>query len=149
MKHIIIAILLIISIPAHGAEVITGPISAKPYSVYDGDTFKAHVRIWIGQTVSTSIRLLGIDTPEIRGSKCAEEKAMALKARAALQELLKGDVELWGVRNGKYAGRVLAHVTANGISVPDALSNLGLARDRKRTRLNSSHSQQPSMPSSA
>lgn len=70
---------------------------------------------------------LGIDTPEIRG-KCAEEKALALKAKAALQELLKGDVELWDIHNGKYAGRVLAHVTADGISVPDALINLGLAR---------------------
>mgnify|MGYP000586537556 CR=1 FL=1 len=75
MKHIITAIILIISIPVQAAETMPGPYEATPYSVYDGDTFRAHVRIWLGQTVSTPIRIDGIDTPEKRG-KCEYEKAL-------------------------------------------------------------------------
>ena len=106
---------------------MSGPYEATPYSVYDGDTFSAHVRIWLGQTVSTPIRIDGIDTPE-RRSKCPEEKVLALEAKAALEELLIGDVELTNIRYGKWAGRVLAHVTVNGVDIADVLINKGFAR---------------------
>lgn len=127
MKHIVTAILLFIAIPAHAAEVMSGPYRATPYSVYDGDTFRAHINIWLGQTVSMPIRIDGIDTPEKR-TKCTHEKALALEAKAALEELLKGDVELTNVRYGKWAGRVLARVTVNGVDVADVLISKGLAR---------------------
>jgi len=127
VKHIITAIILIISIPVQAAETMPGPYEATPYSVYDGDTFRAHVRIWLGQTVSTPIRIDGIDTPEKRG-KCEYEKALALEAKAALEELLKGDVKLTNIRYGKWAGRVLAHVTVNGVDIAGVLISKGLAR---------------------
>ena len=112
---------------AHAAETILGPILAVPYSIYDGDTFKARARIWVGVELSTSVRINGIDTPEIRG-KCVEEKELALKAKRRLENLLVGDVQLRNVRNGKYAGRILADVTANGVNVVDVLVREGLAR---------------------
>lgn len=129
MRHIIITLFIIaLSLPAQAAEIIPGPFTAVPYSIYDGDTFKAHVRIWLGQTVATSIRIGNIDTPEIRG-KCPEEKALALKAKTRLETLIgSGTVELWRIQYGKWAGRVIAHVTVDGESVPDALINEGLAR---------------------
>ena len=129
MRHLIITLFIAtLNSPVLAAEVIPGPFKAVPYSIYDADTFKAHVRVWLGQTVATSIRIGGIDTPEIRG-KCPEEKALALKAKTRLEMLLSsGVVELWRVQYGKWAGRVIAHVTVNGESVPDVLINEGLAR---------------------
>lgn len=126
MKYIIV-ILACLASTANAAETMPGPYKATPYDIYDGDTFKAHVRIWLGQTVSTSIRIDGIDTPERRG-KCAYEKTIALEAKSALEELLKGDIELTNVRHGKWAGRVLAHVTVDDVDIADALINKGLAR---------------------
>ena len=127
MKHIITALFILMTTTAHAAEVLPGPYPATSLSVYDGDTFNARVQIWLGQMVFTSIRINGMDTPEKRG-KCPYEKALALQARDALQELLKGDVQLTDVRYGKWAGRVLATVTADGVNVSDVLINMGLAR---------------------
>lgn len=127
LKFILILVIGTLGTMAHAAEVLPGPIRATPYSVYDGDTFKARVHIWIGQEVATSIRINGIDTPEMRG-KCEHEKVLARKAKARLHGLLVGRVELHNVRNGKYAGRVLADVTANGVNVVDVLIREGHAR---------------------
>ena len=126
-KWLLIATLCVLGPMANAAEVLPGPIQAVPYDIYDGDTFKAHARIWVGQIVSTSIRINGLDTPEIRG-KCPGEKELALKAKKRLEGLLIGDVKLWNVRNGKYAGRVLADVTADDVNVVDILVGEGLAR---------------------
>ena len=126
-KYLLITILGAFGSMAYAAETLPGPIPITPYSVYDGDTIKAHVRIWIGQTVSTSIRINGLDTPELRG-KCPQEKELAQQAKERLKSLLKGKIELWNVRNGKYAGRVLADVTADGVNVADILVREGFAR---------------------
>ena len=127
LKLLLVLVLGAFGSMAHAAEVLPGPIHVTPYSIYDGDTFKARARIWIGQELSTSIRINGIDTPEIRG-KCEQEKVLARKAKVRLHGLLVGRVELRNVRNGKYAGRVLADVYANGENVIDALIAEGHAR---------------------
>ena len=59
---------------------ITGPISAKVIKVYDGDTFTVEAYPWPGLEAKASVRVDGVDTPEIRG-KCDEEKQKAIEAR--------------------------------------------------------------------
>ena len=45
---------------------------------YDGDTLTVDAEPWPGLTARTSVRVDGIDTPEIRG-RCPAEKALALQ----------------------------------------------------------------------
>ena len=47
---------------------------------YDGDTCYIIIKALPKKLEKMSIRILGIDTPEIRG-KCSKEKELALKAR--------------------------------------------------------------------
>ncbi|SRR5215204_1195853 len=91
-------------------------------SVTDGDTFRGRVQLWHGQTLETAIRIVGIDTPEIRG-KCAREKQLALKAQEALTILLKGHtVFLSHIKPDKFGGRYLATVqTSEGMNIGQEL----------------------------
>jgi len=52
---------------------VTGPVSAKVIKVYDGDTFTVEAYPWPSLEAKTSVRVNGVDTPEIRG-KCEAEK---------------------------------------------------------------------------
>jgi len=62
---------------AWGNPAITGPVSAKVVKVYDGDTFTVEAFPWPGITATASVRVNGVDTPEIRG-KCEAEKQKAI-----------------------------------------------------------------------
>mgnify|MGYP001572462351 CR=1 FL=1 len=98
-------------------------------SVVDGDTVKVRAFIWLGQTVEISVRIAGIDTPELHG-KCPREKKLAGEAKAALARLLPLNtiIELRHIEPDKY-GRVLAFVaTANNVDVAGELMKRGLAR---------------------
>ncbi len=111
---------------------LAGPVPAQVLSVIDGDTIEVRAVIWLGQVVSTRVRLAGIDAPELRG-KCARERALAERARAYLLARLEGgelaQVRLRDIRYGKYAGRVLARVeTAAGEDLGRGLMAAGLAR---------------------
>ena len=103
-----------------------GSFLALLISVTDGDTFKARVPVWDGVEIVTAVRLSGIDTPELKG-KCAAEKALALKAKARLAELLTGNIVISEIKPDKFAGRVDAIVTANGQDVAGILVADGLA----------------------
>ena len=118
----------LLSSTAQAKEVLPGPIPALVERVYDGDTFTARAHIWLGQTVKVSIRLNGIDTPELRG-KCAHEKTLAIRAKNRAIKLLKKEpVLLFSVTRGKYAGRAVATVTAGGVDVVEALIDGGFGR---------------------
>ena len=113
-------------------EVIKGPISGEVLKVIDGDTLAVNIHVWLGQRVETSLRIDGIDTPEIRG-KCDIEKK---KAKAAKQEIIKlldnNKIELYNIRLGKYAGRILAKAkTTDGIDIASHMIKKGLARPYK------------------
>lgn len=120
-------IMLIAYSNVEAAEVYPGPYKVTNIDVYDGDTFKADVKLWPGLTIRTGIRIAGIDTPEIRG-KCLTEKLWAKKAKEELISLLVGFIHIYNVQNGKYAGRVVADVATDTAEVGFEMIESGLAR---------------------
>jgi len=115
--------------PLFGSEVIPGPIHAEVVRVIDGDTFVAEAHVWPGQKITVSIRIRGVDAPEIR-SRCSLEKAAALNARDELEALIGGTVvHIRNISGDKYFGRVLADVaTVQGVPVGGSLVKQALAR---------------------
>lgn len=113
-----------------GAETLPGPFQAEVIRVYDGDTFQARVRVWLGQDVVVWVRLIGVDTPELgRRAKCPEEDAQARASRDYLAGFLgRETVTLSGVKADKYAGRIDAVVTVAGRDVAEALIAAGFGR---------------------
>ena len=87
--------------------------------VYDGDTFFVNIPYvhWlIGSNISVRIR--GIDTPEIRGGT-EETKELARKSKEALIKLFEGrKITLYNLNRDKYF-RILADVKADDIDVKD------------------------------
>ena len=86
--------------------------TGKVIKVYDGDTITIASRV-PGLNKSPiykfSVRLNGIDTPEMKG-KNEEEKEIAVKARDALSERIMGkEIRLENVQTEKY-GRLLCEV---------------------------------------
>jgi endonuclease YncB( thermonuclease family) len=86
--------------------------------VYDGDTITVASKLPFRNSpiYRFSVRLLGIDSPEIKGHSDAE-KALAKKSRDALSELIfEKNVVLKDVSTEKY-GRLLANVYINDLHV--------------------------------
>jgi len=95
---------------------------------YDGDTITVDLKDQhplFGDDIS--VRVAGIDTPEIRG-KCAQEKELAREAKRIVGDLLKNarSIKLKNVRRGKYF-RIVADVYAGRKNVADVLVKEGLA----------------------
>ena len=120
---------LLTTLSASAREVVAGPVWATILRVIDGDTFVADAHVWPGETVEVSIRIRGIDAPEIH-SRCLAERAAAEKARDRLIQLLGGDsVLISNIGGGKYYGRVLADVkTPSGDEIGPALLSEALVR---------------------
>ena len=98
-------------------------------SIYDGDTFKidlAGVHPLFGDDVS--VRLFGVDTPEIRGSE-DRVKVLAEKARKLTEQALMGaeKIELKNPQRGKYF-RIIADVYVDGESLAALLMKAGLGK---------------------
>ncbi|MBO6826694.1 MAG: thermonuclease family protein [Sneathiella sp.] len=135
MKQVCIAALLsLMALAPANAEEILNKYAGVVTSVYDGDTVTMEVLIWKGQKVEASIRLKGIDTPEIRG-KCSAEKLLAIKARDFVRELTLGKLTILeaipyeGKADGKF-GRIIGTLyTPNGENINQMLVNKGLARE--------------------
>jgi micrococcal nuclease len=120
---------------AQAKQVLPGPFVFELLEVIDGDTFRARVDIWLGQTVTVKVRLQGVDTPEMNG-KCAAEKKLARQAKAFAENWLKQNrVQLVNVHYGTYAGRVLATARIkNGNSLSAALLAENLAKPYRGRR---------------
>ncbi len=97
--------------------------------VLDGDTVSMRLRVWIGQEIETSVRIDGIDAPEMHG-KCEKERAMAKAAKEEVARLVAHNpITVYNVRLKKYAGCVLAQVqTAGGIDIAQHMIDKGFAR---------------------
>ena len=130
MKLVSLLFLLIFS-----SYLIASPVTyddvivSEVRSIYDGDTFKVNINSWpdvVGESVS--VRVLGIDTPELRG-KCRLEKELARDAKKFTAGKLRAAkfVELKNIQRGKYF-RLLADVYADGENLGDQLIKVGHAR---------------------
>ena len=96
--------------------------------VVDGDTINGTVAIWPNLKVKISVRVLGVDTPEMRG-KCKAEKRLAREAKAFVVAFLAGKQPfLTNIQLGSFAGRVVGTVTVDGVDIADALVGAGLGR---------------------
>jgi endonuclease YncB( thermonuclease family) len=105
---------------------------AKVVRVYDGDTITVAAPFCNGSVATGpeiylfSVRLRGIDTPELRGGGPAE-KVKAEIARDALAGLVMGRiVRIDSVGSEKY-GRVLANVYVDGSCVNEWMVERGFA----------------------
>jgi len=127
---LIAACLLLAPATAWTGPAITGPVVAKVVKVYDGDTFTVEAYPWPGITAKASVRVNGVDTPEIRG-RCESEKRKAREARDFVKGLILGEVVfLQNVKYGKYAGRVVADVKLEGgASLATRIISQGLGRE--------------------
>lgn len=107
---------------------LPGPIPAAVLRVVDGDTLTVRARIWINQDLETSVRILGIDAPELHGA-CEAERSRAKAAREFLERRTENRiVVLHEITNDKYGGRVVARViTESGEDLGALLLDQGLA----------------------
>ena len=114
---------------AEGRERLAGPFVANVEAVIDGDTLTVVVPVWLGLAVTTSVRLRGIDAPELHG-RCQREKDLAAEAKRYLATETTPQVRLTNIEGDKYYGRVEADVTTvpDGLSLADAMLASGLAR---------------------
>ena len=95
---------------------------------YDGDTITFNLpglHPIIGEKIS--IRVNGIDTPEIRG-KCEKEKYDAIQAKEMVADILKDAerITLKNMERGKYF-RIAADVIVDGENLADMLIDTGMA----------------------
>lgn len=102
--------------------------SAQYIKNYDGDTITfniPNVHPVIGDNIS--IRVRGIDTPEMRG-KCEKEKLLANEAKVLVEQVLTKhkSVTLLNVGRGKYF-RLVADVVADGNDIATILLENDLA----------------------
>lgn len=90
----------------------------KVIKVYDGDTITiaSYLPIQDSPLYRFSVRLYGIDTPEIKG-KTQAEKDLAIAAKNGLSNLILGKiVELRNITNEKY-GRILCDIYLGDLHV--------------------------------
>jgi micrococcal nuclease len=96
---------------------------------YDGDTCYVLAPSLPESLQKMSIRILGIDTPEIRG-ECEEEKELALEGREVANNLFRNaeKIEFRGYKWDKYGGRILTEVYLDDQNYAELLMMAGLAR---------------------
>ncbi len=112
-------------------------IPARVLKVIDGDTIKVRARIWVRIEVTTNARIRGVDTPEIRRAKCAQERKRGKAARDYVRLIIgRGRrVCLLQVKDDKYGGRVLATVQLpDGRDLTRLLISTGHGRPYTRGR---------------
>jgi micrococcal nuclease len=128
-NYLIITILLLVSLHASAKDKNFGNATIlEVTSIYDGDTFRANIEDFpavIGE--SMSIRINGVNTPELRG-KCDKEKQLARLAKQFTVERLRAakSIVLKNIKRGKYF-RLIADVYVDGVNLGEQLINQGHA----------------------
>ena len=109
-------------------------LMARIARCYDGDTCYADLH-WDGDPLpplfgkNMKVRLLGIDTPEIKGAGCERERCLARRAKALLEDFVSRDGEqrLESCVRDKYFRVTCDIVSARGESASKAMLASGLA----------------------
>ncbi len=129
MRMLIFLVILILINTATLAKPINygSAVVSEVTSIYDGDTFRATIKGWpplIGERIS--IRVNGVDTPEMRG-KCDKEKVLARKAKQHAVAMLRNGkvIKLENMMRGKYF-RIAADVYIDGKRLANSLVQAGL-----------------------
>jgi len=132
VTFVTLLLLVFITNTSYAAKRIEGPIKGNVLKVLDGDTLEVRMDVWLNQQIETKLRIIGIDTPEIKG-KCPFEREKAQEAKKEIIRLINDNfVTIYNIRYGKYAGRVIADVkTADGINLANYMLEKGLARSYK------------------
>ena len=107
---------------------------AEVLSVYDGDTVTLMIDHGLKHLARVKVRMIGIDTPEIR-TKDLEEKKRGYEAKDYLKSRIEGKtVVVHTVKKGKF-GRWLAvlwsyedHMSDLGESLNDEMIRMGHAK---------------------
>jgi micrococcal nuclease len=106
-------------------------IYARIEEIYDGDTVKIIV-LFGGIPVKLSLRILGIDAPEIKNGegRLPEENKAAVKVRDYMRSLFPKNIAKICIRDwDKYGGRVLGELfLETGENVAEILIHQGWAR---------------------
>ena len=129
MRVLTIVILSFLSLPSHALAKSFGDYKGAVYlRNYDGDTITFNLpdlHPIIGEEIS--IRVNGIDTPEIKG-KCEKEKYNAQQAQQMVADFLKDaeQIVLKNMERGKYF-RIAADVIIGGENLADVLVEAGMA----------------------
>ena len=126
MNRLVIAVVLLcVSFSVHAF----GPYVAQVSRVIDGDTLDVTVQLWPGLSQRVSVRISGIDAPELKGAtQC--ERDLAQQARTfVVDALLKAVVvRIADIKPDKFAGRVDAVVYVGDASLGDVLLLAGFAK---------------------
>ena len=129
MKKLIFLVLSSLLLPALSFAKSFGDYDGAVYvRNYDGDTITfnlSNLHPIIGEKIS--IRVNGIDTPEIKG-KCEKEIYNAQQTQQMVADILKDaeQIVLKNMERGKYF-RIAADVIVDGESLGDMLIDAGMA----------------------
>ncbi len=119
----VLATLIGMTLAGCATAVTEPPAAGVVLRAIDGDTLALGAE---------RIRLIGVDTPELRGARCTMEWAKAEEARVYVQRALNGarsvDIERREVEPPKRYGRTLAIVRVDGADLAALLIKEGLGR---------------------
>lgn len=111
----------------HDMEDYLDTTQCKLVRTHDGDTFTVRVDSWPKEIRESSIRVRGIDTPELNDHD-PNIKKLAIEAKIFTSKfLLRGPIELKNLKKDKYF-RFDADVYVDGESLADALLTAKLAK---------------------
>ncbi|MBE72701.1 MAG: nuclease [Thalassospira sp.] len=124
-----VALTMITSLPAIAACYDWPLREYRGNYAYDGDTIYVAIPGLPDEIANMSVRVRGVDTPEMRG-QCDSEKQLAQKARDYARQRLKAatSVQFCEPEWGRYGGRVVASVKIDGSPLDLELIENGLAR---------------------
>ena len=128
MKILLVLLTFLVFTPSYATKNYGHLNNVEFIECYDGDTCYFNIPEWhalVGERLP--VRLLGIDTPEIKG-KCQQEKLLAKQAKHWINERLHNakQIELRQIQRGKYF-RVVAEIWADGENINQALINKSFA----------------------
>ena len=121
------------------SDIFTGPYYGDVVRVIDGDNFEAEIDIWPTVQAVVSVRIRGLDAPEIFRPACLGELVFGNLARRSLEAELFGPdgagvaVRLENVRADSFSGRIVADVfrqnESRGTNLRTQLLRRGIVRE--------------------